>query len=206
MLIVCVFLYESMCPNHDRKSAIFESRFYLSFFFCAETSEEKGRGYTVGLKKFCHFLGYLCCKNRCRSHVGNLSASSSDPVKEREKSDNSFSGTDIPLKKTLHTYISFHILEYFKEGNFLMIRESKGESTDCFFYKISIKGDSLYMANACFLDDFLTLERLVLEFEKFFVGEFVFCEIVVFEAFWCMQSTDVDRPRAMFSDFSYFFG
>jgi hypothetical protein len=78
-------------------------------------------------KKCFEFFGNLCSEQSCRSQIGNLSTTSFDPVQHREKSDDRLTSSHISLEKSLHTNISLHIFEYFKESDFLMTGESKGE-------------------------------------------------------------------------------
>lgn len=126
-------------------------------------------------------------------------------MKEGEESDNSLTSTDITLKESLHADISLHILECLKESDFLMIGEREGEFTDRFTHKVSIERDSFYMTDTGFLDDFFPLECLILELKEFFVGEFVFCELIGIECFRSMKGLDVFYPRAMFSLCPYLF-
>lgn len=127
-------------------------------------------------------------------------------MKEREKCYYSLACAHISLEKSLHTDIPLHILEHLKEGDFLVICQRKGELPDSFFHKFSIQRRSSHMSDTGFLDDFFSLQSLVLEFKEFLVGQFMLCELVGLESFWRMERSDVYYTGAMCTHLLYFFG
>ena len=94
-------------------------------------------------------------------------------MEEGEKCNDGLASSDISLEKPLHTDITLHVFEYFKESDFLMIGKCKRESRYSFFDTFSIEGDSSYMSDTGFLDNFFALESPVLELKEFFIREFV---------------------------------
>jgi len=124
-------------------------------------------------------------------------------MNERDKCDDSFARADITLQEPLHTDIFFHIFEDFKESDFLMTGECKRELLKSIFDKISIKWYSLHMTDTGFLDDFLSLKGAVLEFEEFFVGEFMFREFIGLKGLWGVECLDISDTRPMFTDILY---
>ena len=67
-----------------------------------------------------------------------------------------------------------------------MTRERKREFFQRVFDKISIEGYSLHMTDTRFLDDFLSLEGLVLELEEFFIRQLMLRELVGLQCLWCV--------------------
>lgn len=205
MLILDVFLYERMSTDDHGEFSTLQCLFDALFLFCLKTSEEQSRCDTIRFEKLCEFSGHLRCEDRRRSHVGDLSSCSLDPVEEGEKSDDCFPGTNITLQEPLHADITFHVLHDFEEGDLLVICQRKGELCDRFTHKLCIERDSFHMTDTGFLDDFFSLKCPVLELKKFFVGELMFCQLIGFNRFRSMECSDILYPRPVFSRISYFF-
>lgn len=204
VLILHIFLYESMRSDDHRELSAFQCLFDAFLLFCLETSEEQSRCDTIRFEKLCEFSGHLRCEDCRRSHVGDLSSCSLDPVEEGKKSDDCFPGTDIALQEPLHADITFHILYDFEEGDLLMIRQGKGEVCDRFTHELCIERDSSYMTDTGFLDDFLPLKGFVLELEEFFIGELMFCQFIGLNRFRGVECSDILYPRPVLPRISYF--
>jgi hypothetical protein len=102
------------------------------------------------------------------------------------------------LEESLHTDITFHIFEDFEECYFLLTGESEGESSYGFFHTFDIQWNPVGMSYTGFLDDFLSLQSLVLEFPEFFIGELMLGLFVCFEGCRCMQCPYILYSWSMF--------